>query len=71
MKEQSAPRRREASAPVKLVAADVLLSRKNEIQHVIARPPMSCSRAMAASMATTSMIGSKPKPKSCVRIGTI
>ena len=37
MKEQSAPRRREASAPVKLVAADVLLSRKNEIQHVIAR----------------------------------
>lgn len=37
MKEQSTPRPREASAPVKLVAADVLLSRKNEIQHVIAR----------------------------------
>ena len=37
MKEQSAPRRREATTPVKLVAADVLLNRKNEIQNVIAR----------------------------------
>ena len=37
MKEQSAPRRREVATPVKLVAADVLLSRKNEIQDVIAR----------------------------------
>ncbi len=37
MNEQSTPRPREASAPVKLVAADVLLSRKNEIQNVIAR----------------------------------
>ena len=37
MKEQSAPQRREATMPVKLVAADVLLNRKNEIQDVIAR----------------------------------
>lgn len=37
MKEQSAPRRREATTPVKLVAADVLLNRKNEMQNVIAR----------------------------------
>jgi HSP20 family molecular chaperone IbpA len=37
MKEQSAPRRREATTPVKLVAVDVLLNRKNEIQSVIAR----------------------------------
>jgi len=37
MNEQSAPRRREATTPVKLVAADVLLNRKNEIQNVIAR----------------------------------
>ena len=31
------PPRRKATIPVKLVAADVLLSRKNEIQNVIAR----------------------------------
>ena len=37
MKEQSTSQRREATTPVKLVAADVLLSRKNEIQNVIAR----------------------------------
>ena len=37
MKEQSTPRPREATTPVRLVAADVLLSRKNEIQNVIAR----------------------------------
>ena len=37
MKEQSALQRREAAIPVKLVAADVLLNRKNEIQNVIAR----------------------------------
>jgi hypothetical protein len=36
MKEQSAPPRREATTPVKLVAADVLLNRKDEIQNVIA-----------------------------------
>lgn len=37
MKEPSAPRRREATATVKLVAADDLLNRKNEIQKMIAR----------------------------------
>lgn len=37
MKEQSPPQRREAATPVKLVAADVLLNRKNEIQKIIAR----------------------------------
>ena len=37
MKEQSTPQPREATTPVRLVAADVLLSRKNEIQNVIAR----------------------------------
>lgn len=37
MKEQSAPQRRESTTPVKLVTADVLLSRKKEIQNVIAR----------------------------------
>lgn len=37
MKEQSAPQRREATTSVKLVTADVLLSRKKEIQNVIAR----------------------------------
>lgn len=37
MKEQSAPQRRKALTPVKFVAADVLLDRKNEIQNMIAR----------------------------------
>jgi HSP20 family molecular chaperone IbpA len=37
MKKQSAPQRREATMQVKLVAADVLLNRKNEIRNVIAR----------------------------------
>ena len=37
MKEPSATQRREATTPVKLVAADVLLNRKNEIQNTIAR----------------------------------
>jgi len=36
MKEQSAPQRRKAITPVKFVAADVLLNRKNEIQNMIA-----------------------------------
>jgi len=57
MKEQSAPRRREATTPVKLVAADVLPNRKNEIQNVIARRAYELFEAMAASMARTSMIG--------------
>jgi HSP20 family molecular chaperone IbpA len=37
MKLQSPPQRRKATMPVKLVAADVLLNRKGEIQNVIAR----------------------------------
>jgi HSP20 family molecular chaperone IbpA len=37
MKLQSPPQRRKATIPVKLVAAGVLLNRKNEIQNVIAR----------------------------------
>lgn len=37
MKEPSAPQRREATATVKLVAADDLLNRKNEIHKMIAR----------------------------------
>lgn len=37
MREQSTPQRREATTQVKLVAADVLLNRKNEIQNMIAR----------------------------------
>ncbi len=37
MKLQSPPQRRKATIPVKLVAADILLNRKNEIQNVIAR----------------------------------
>lgn len=37
MKLQSPPQRRKATIPVKLVAADVLLNRKNEIQNAIAR----------------------------------
>jgi len=37
MKEQSAPQRREPTIPVKLVPADVLLNRKNEIQNMISR----------------------------------
>ena len=37
MGEQSASQRREATTPVKLVAADILLNRKNEIQNMIAR----------------------------------
>lgn len=37
MKDQSAPRRREATTPVKLVAPDILVKRKNEIQDSIAR----------------------------------
>lgn len=37
MKEQSAPQRREATTPVKLVTAGVLLNRKKEMQNVIAR----------------------------------
>ena len=37
MKLQSPPQRRNATIPVKLVAADVLLNRKGEIQNVIAR----------------------------------
>ena len=37
MKEQSTPQPREATTPVKLVVADVLLSRKNEIQNVVTR----------------------------------
>jgi HSP20 family molecular chaperone IbpA len=37
MKLQSPPQRRKATIPVKLVAADVLLNRKSEIQNVIAR----------------------------------
>jgi len=37
MKEQSTPQRREATTLVKLVATDVLLNRKNEIQNMIAR----------------------------------
>ena len=37
MNEQSAARRREAATPVRLVSADVLLNRKNEMQNVIAR----------------------------------
>ena len=37
MKAKSAPQRREATTPVKLVVADVLLKQKNEIQNTIAR----------------------------------
>jgi HSP20 family molecular chaperone IbpA len=37
MKLQSPPQRRKATIPVKLVAADVLLNRKDEIQNAIAR----------------------------------
>lgn len=37
MKEQSAPQRRKTLAPVKFVAADVLLNRKNEIHNMIAQ----------------------------------
>jgi HSP20 family molecular chaperone IbpA len=37
MKEQPPPQRREATTPIKLVAAAVLLKRKNEIQNMIAR----------------------------------
>jgi HSP20 family molecular chaperone IbpA len=37
MKLQSPPQRRKAAIPVKLVAADVLLDRKNEMQNAIAR----------------------------------
>ena len=37
MKAQSTPQRHEAITPVQLVAADVLLNRKNEIQNMIAR----------------------------------
>lgn len=37
MKLQSPPQRRKTAIPVKLVAADVLLNRKNEIQNAIAR----------------------------------
>ena len=37
MKAQSTPQRHGAITPVQLVAADVLLNRKNEIQNMIAR----------------------------------